>query len=267
MTTVPFGSGYAGAYDLLYRDKDYAGECDMLERIFSKFEGSAVETILDLGCGTGSHAIPLAQRGYRVVGVDRSEHMLAQARAKTNDLPGEVTAPVFVEGDLGTFVIDETFDVAVLMFNVLGYQVEASDVRSALGNAARHLNREGLLVCDIWHAPAVISSPPEPGCKTFENGSEFITRIADVVFDAPRQRCEITFRFENEKGDRFTDDSPERHIVHFFFPQELASLFEDSGLELILTGAFPDFETPPADDGCYSVVAIGRLANPSMALS
>ena len=38
--------------------------------------------MLDLGSGTGNHALPLAQRGYEVVGVERSESMLAQARAK-----------------------------------------------------------------------------------------------------------------------------------------------------------------------------------------
>ena len=76
-----FGSVYADAYDLFYRDKDYAAESDLIECIFQTYGDGAIRSILDLvGCGTGNHAIPLAQRGYEVVGIDRSENMLDQAR-------------------------------------------------------------------------------------------------------------------------------------------------------------------------------------------
>ena len=70
-----FGAAYAQQYDLLYQDKDYDAEVALLERLFHAhdLEGMAV---LDLGCGTGQHAIRLAQRGYDVTGVDRSPEML-----------------------------------------------------------------------------------------------------------------------------------------------------------------------------------------------
>ena len=85
MTDV-FGQEYAAAYDLLYADKDYDAECDLLERIFRE-SGRPVRTVLDLGCGTGAHAVRLAQRGYEVVGVDLSEDMLRIARDRARSVP------------------------------------------------------------------------------------------------------------------------------------------------------------------------------------
>ena len=78
-----FAPGYANWYDTLYQDKDYAGECDFLESLFAH-RGVPGKSILDLGCGTGNHAVLLAQRGYKVTAVDRSAAMLQTARAKAD---------------------------------------------------------------------------------------------------------------------------------------------------------------------------------------
>jgi predicted TPR repeat methyltransferase len=54
-----FGN-YARFYDNLYSDKDYAAECRYLEKLFRRHSGRGVRSILDLGCGTGNHDLPLA---------------------------------------------------------------------------------------------------------------------------------------------------------------------------------------------------------------
>src|SRR3970040_829102 len=79
-----FADLYAGTYDSMYPAKDSLAECDVIERAFARFGDGRVHSIADFGCGTGSHAIPLARRGYAVVGVDRSDAMLAEARAKAD---------------------------------------------------------------------------------------------------------------------------------------------------------------------------------------
>ena len=84
---------YAQFYDSLYQEKDYDIECDFLEKIFTHYAQSPIVSILDLGCGTGGHAIPMAHRGYQVTGVDLSKEMLAQARQKSADTPGLSISP------------------------------------------------------------------------------------------------------------------------------------------------------------------------------
>ena len=77
-----FGPAYARAYDALYEGKDYESECDLLLDVLREADGRDVHRILDLGCGTGSHALVLAERGLDVVGVDRSADMTEIARRK-----------------------------------------------------------------------------------------------------------------------------------------------------------------------------------------
>jgi len=145
-----FGALYAGAYDALYASKDYAGEVELLESLFATHATRPVRSVLDLGCGTGRHAAILGSRGYRVVGVDRSNEMLAIAGRRAAGLPaGRVR---FRRGDIRSIRLAERFDAVVLMFNVLGYQVTDADALRTVGTARRHLEPGGLFACDVWYA-------------------------------------------------------------------------------------------------------------------
>jgi len=101
---------YAEYYDILYQDKDYEAECDFLEQIFARYAQHPVRTILDLGCGTGGHALPLARRGYEVTGVDLSEHMLERARQKAAEAGLAIS---FHQGDIRSLNLGCTFDAVI----------------------------------------------------------------------------------------------------------------------------------------------------------
>ena len=77
-----FEDELAEIYDLIYQDKDYEKEIDFIEQIFHNYSSHPIKTILDGGCGTGGHALPLAKRGYQVSAIDLSEAMLKRARKK-----------------------------------------------------------------------------------------------------------------------------------------------------------------------------------------
>jgi len=62
---------YARYYDVLYQDKDYAGEADFVLSCLVRRQGEP-RTLLDLGCGTGRHGLEMARRGVSVTGVDMS---------------------------------------------------------------------------------------------------------------------------------------------------------------------------------------------------
>jgi SAM-dependent methyltransferase len=257
-----FSSNYADAYDILYRDKDYAAECDLLERLFQRYGNGAIASVLDLGCGTGNHSLLLDQRGYEVVGVDRSAGMLAHARrkaansARNND---NDRREAFYQGDIRNFDLQRLFDAALIMFAVLGYQLENSDVLSALNTARRHLRPGGLLIFDVWYGPAVLHQRPSQRVKIISTPAGHILRVATGELDISRHLCTVkndVWRFER---DRPVTETDEFHVVRYFFPQELKLFLQCTGFELVRLGAFPEFDREP-DETVWNVLGVARAA-------
>lgn len=228
-TQTPFAA-YAGFYDALYRDKDYAGECDVLERVFERFAVSPVRRILDLGCGTGGHAVVLASRGYAVTGVDRSAQMLAVARKKSQGSRLEIG---FEEGDIRSWRGAGTWDAAIAMFAVLSYQVDHEEVASAIETARRHLLPEGLFVFDVWFGPGVVTDPPGERVKETQDGEHQIIRCASSTLDLVRQTVQVNYSVLDVNGQGRVKRVRETHRMRFYFPNELDLLLRAGGFRLV----------------------------------
>lgn len=250
-----FGRDYADAYDAIYRDKNYAGEADLIERILVRYGLDGPRRLIDLGCGTGNHALPLAQRGYTVVGVDRSAAMLAKARAKTSAAhPGSV---VFREGDIRGVDLGQRFDAALMMFTVLGYQFEDADLMAALATVRRHLDRGGLFIFDVWYGPAVLAVQPGEREVNITQGSSRIKRKSHAVLDASRHICRVHFELERIGVNGQAERWQEAHTVRYYFSQELKSALDQSDLDLLHLRSFPDNEAP-ADERTWNVIGVAR---------
>lgn len=108
--------------------------------------------LLDVPCGYGRHAIPLARAGYRVVGVDRSRTLLAEARRRAGDGP-----PELVEADYRELPFaDESFDAALNLFTSLGYLGDEEDTK-VLDQIRRVLRPGGRLVLETMHRDLAVS--------------------------------------------------------------------------------------------------------------
>jgi SAM-dependent methyltransferase len=101
---------------------------------------------LDLGCGPGRHAIPLARRGFRVTGVDLSPFHLARAREHA---AAAGVSPALVEADMRVFERPGAFDLALSLFTSFGYFDDARDDLRVLQNIRRSLRPGGALVMDV----------------------------------------------------------------------------------------------------------------------
>ncbi|MBI3732683.1 MAG: methyltransferase domain-containing protein [Chloroflexi bacterium] len=248
--TSEFGASYANHYDLLYGDKDYQQECSVLEAIFERHAGGKVRSILDLGCGTGNHTIPLAQRGYEVVGVDRSAAMLAIAKAKREQAG---TAVEFIEGDLARLNCGRTFDAVLMMFAVLGYQHSNDAATAAMRAARRHLQPGGLFVCDFWYGPAVLAIRPSDRLKVIPTEGGQLIRAASGALDTRQQLCTVRYHLWRLAGDRLVDETVEEHPMRFFFPREIELLLDGAGFQQVRLSRFPEFDQP-ADDTSWSAM-------------
>jgi len=259
MSDQDFGQGYADEYDVLYGDKNYETECDMLEAAFTRYTNAPIKTILDVGCGTGNHAIPLAQRGYSVTGVDRSPAMLENARQKL--LKG--TPPLkdnqikFLEGDARELDLNQNFDAVIMMFSVLGLQTTNADVLSALRLVRKNLKPGGIFAFDVWYGPAVLTIRPNDRIRVIpiENGQ--VIRSATGTLDIQRHLCAVHFHLWRMVNSHLVSETDETQSTRYFFPQELALFMEQANLELVHISAFGDLDQQPTDQ-TWNVFVVGR---------
>ncbi|MGZ8393579.1 MAG: class I SAM-dependent DNA methyltransferase, partial [Nitrospira sp.] len=143
---------YAHYYNLLYRDKDYAGETEYIASLLERFRPEA-RNIVELGSGTGRHADLLSRKGYVIHGIELSSEMLAQARSFSacND---KLT---FSQGDIRKVRLQTLFDAALSLFHVISYQATNNDLLAAFRTAREHLSAAGIFIFDCWYGPAVLT--------------------------------------------------------------------------------------------------------------
>ncbi|MGQ9801939.1 MAG: class I SAM-dependent methyltransferase [Candidatus Saccharicenans sp.] len=100
---------YAQKYDQETFTQGTVGECDFIEK---ELNFDKTRKILDVGCGTGRHAVELARRGYSVAGIDISEAMLKKAREKAQAAGVEIN---FIKADARALPFQNEFDLAIML--------------------------------------------------------------------------------------------------------------------------------------------------------
>jgi SAM-dependent methyltransferase len=218
-----FGA-YSRYYNLLYRDKDYAGEVEYVHSLIQRYLPGAV-WVLDLGCGTGSHDLLLAAKGYTVTGVDLSEEMLAVAKAQLSSLDRQSPSPVFTLGNVRTVRLDRTFDVVISLFHVMSYQTTNEDLMAAFASARAHLKVDGIFVFDFWYGPAVLTDRPVVRVKRLEDEEIEVVRIAEPAMHYNENCVDVNYQvLVTEKATCRTQRLYERHRMRYLFMPEVAGM-------------------------------------------
>lgn len=260
MKNSVFGQAYASYYDLLYADKHYERECDLIEEAFNRYSSFKVRKLLDLGCGTGNHAWSLARRGYQVIGVDLSEPMLqlAQNKKKSVVLPPGNLPPLFLRANARELSLRLQADGVIAMFAVLGYQAEEVEIMAFLKSVARHLKKDGLFLADFWYGPAVEAIRPEPRKKVVSLDQGKLIREAAAELVAAKHYCLVHYRLSivtPAEGARW--EASETHRMRFFFEEELKSWLPEAGLEFVSLSAFGDLDLR-ADSTTWNAFLIAK---------
>jgi SAM-dependent methyltransferase len=216
---------YARYYDLLYRDKDYAGESEYVAAHIRKQVPKA-KRILELGCGTGAHAEHLARMGYTVHGVDMSKSMLARAEARKASLPPDVAARLsFGHGDVRTVRTGESYDAVISLFHVMSYQTSNADLSSAFETASVHLQPGGVFLFDFWYGPAVLAQRPDVRIKRLEDDEIKVTRIAEPEMHVNENVVDVNYQVwieVNQSGK--VEQVRETHKMRYLFLPEIEQI-------------------------------------------
>jgi SAM-dependent methyltransferase len=146
---------FSSSYDRFVDwDARLAAELPFVER---KLKDVGAQRVLDAACGTGMHAIALAQRGYQVVGTDFSAGMIARARANAARLGVDVRFEVAGFGALDA-QLDTDFDALLCLGNSLPHVLTPEDLAAALADFAAVLRPGGLLLIQNRNFDAVLAA-------------------------------------------------------------------------------------------------------------
>jgi SAM-dependent methyltransferase len=246
----------ADFYDDLYESKDYAAEADYVDSLIQQYSSRA-QSLLDLGCGTGRHAIEFAEKGYTVVGVDRSSEMIMRAQGHREELLPHIRERVaFEQCDIRDLRLGRRFDVVVSLFHVVSYQISNDDLIAAFTTATTHMQTNSLFIFDCWYGPGVLTDPPAVRTKSFCSGSSRLTRFAEPVMRINENAVEVNYRFvRTDKMSCRSSEFDEKHVMRYFFVPELALALQSVRLEPLAVNEWMRQHEPSRATWSIAVVA------------
>lgn len=213
-TAATYGDRMAGVYDSFYGSVDVELRMDVLEEL------AAGGRALELGIGTGSFALPLAARGVEVHGIDVSEAMTEQLRAKA----GGAALPVTI-GDFADVEVEGTFSLIYVLNNTFFMLTEQEAQVRCFENVAAHLDESGVFLVDAF----------VPDVTRFDRGQEVRARLPDLE----------TVRLDVSTHDPMTQLVDFRHVLvseagirvyparlRYAWPSELDLMARLAGLRL-----------------------------------
>ena len=229
---------YASYYDLLYQDKDYISEANYIHELIKEYKSNS-KNILELGSGTGTHAILLNKMGYNLTGLDFSQDMVNIANNKllkedsNNNKNNKIK---FLVGDARIFNLNKKFNVILALFHVVNYMQENLDLENMFTCVSRHLDKDGLFIFDFWYGPAVLSQGLEYRVKNFENNLLKIVREAKPEHNKDKNIVNVNYEIlVTDKIKNINYSFKEVHTVRYLFEEELKFLLKKINLVIVKT--------------------------------
>jgi len=180
-------------------------------------------TVLDLACGTGTVAEILAERGYRVTGVDISPAMVDVARAKTAATGSRIDYHVQDAADLS---LGRRFDLVISLFDSLNYILDDPRLAQAMHRVAEHLVSGGCFIFDVNTEYAL-----SHGFFNQSNigADSYPKYVWASDYDRETRICTIKMVFEVVEGDK-SRQFTEVHRQKAYRLEDLDRMLADAGL-------------------------------------
>lgn len=240
---------YAHKYDKECFVQGTLGECDFIEK---EIGVNKSVRILDIGCGTGRHAIEITKRGYKVTGVDLSDNQIKRAREKAQAAGLTID---FQTQDARNLSFDGEFDLAIMLCEGGFSLMETDDMNFAiLKSAARALNSHGKFIFTTLNGLFPLFHSVSDFYKSAQKEGQ--SQCQDCSFDLMTFRDHNIAVFEDDSGNKRELKCNERYYV----PSEITWLLKTLGFKKIdifgaKLGAYSRNDKLTADDFEMLVVA------------
>ncbi|MBN2711334.1 MAG: methyltransferase domain-containing protein [Planctomycetes bacterium] len=231
-------------YDHIFTSEKEDIACEQVGQVL-KLTGVEKGRALDMPCGPGRHAAVLAQSGFDVTAVDLNSRLLDRVKSRAKESGIEIE---LVRQDMRSFVRPESYDLAISMFNSLGYFESAEEDVRIIANYHKSLRHGGAvlfeLVCRDYLSrnfePVKISEAP--------NGSVMEQRI-DLLDGGGKIRNEWRLKYNGMERDFHFEQT-------VFSGEEINEMMLCAGFEKI--ELYGNLEGAPYDENATRLIAIGR---------
>jgi 2-polyprenyl-3-methyl-5-hydroxy-6-metoxy-1,4-benzoquinol methylase len=187
---------------------------------------SSAKSVLELACGTGRIAIPLAVKGAQVSGIDNSASMIEQGKRNARGAGVEID---WIVGDMRQFDLGrDDFDLVVLAFNGLNLLLTLEDALACLRCARKHLAPNGRLVIDTFlPTPERLVAEDLQIDYTLPDEAK-VTINARRSYDPAAQIRSLDLKVTNG-----SESGTDRQDVHVYYPSELSLLVSQADFDVV----------------------------------
>jgi SAM-dependent methyltransferase len=202
-------------YPWTFRERRFQAAPEEVEQVLA-LSGVREGSVLDLCCGPARHSILLAQKGFRVTGVDRSPFLLNKARERASGVGIE-----FVQSDARDFLRPGAFDLALNLFTSFGYFATRDEDLALLSNVQKNLKPGGVFLIDVMGRERVAAMPARVSWEESPEGEIFIDR-AEILPGWMQVRADWML-VKGERARRFV------FCLNLYSGQELSAALEQAG--------------------------------------
>lgn len=220
-------TSFAAFYDkLMTEDFNYAEIADFIENIFGEYDIDA-RLVCELACGTGNITIPLSQRGYDMIAIDKSTDMLDIAREKA----GAESGILFLNQDMTKIDLYGTVDAVVCLIDGINYVLNANSLFKMMKRIKTcFLEPGGIFLFDISSERKLKSVI---GNNTFINNGDDVFYTWENRYLEKKRLCDMYLNFfvKSKKGlyRRFA----ERHLQRAYSADEIVKMLYAAGFEKV----------------------------------
>jgi 2-polyprenyl-3-methyl-5-hydroxy-6-metoxy-1,4-benzoquinol methylase len=213
---------YAQKYDKECFVQGTIGECDFIEQEINRDKSLK---IIDIGCGTGRHAIELTKRGYNVTGVDLSEDQIKRAKEKAQEAGVTID---FQTQDARNLSFDGEFDLAIMLCEGGFCLMETDEMNfEILKNATKALKSKGKLIFTTLNGLFPLFHSVNEFYKSAQKEGQ--SQCKECSFDLMTFRDHNTVVFEDDLGNKKELKCNERYYV----PSEITWLLKTLGYKTV----------------------------------
>jgi len=217
-----------------------------VDAIVRFLELNSESIVLDLCCGQGRHSLELARRGYKVVGLDLSETLLAQSRRSAQKESLDIE---FVRADMREISFERKFDGIFNFYTAFGYFERDEDNQAVLDTVADALKPQGRFLLDYPCLESRMGSWKNQEFFEYDDGT---IMLHEMIHDIFNQTIENKVLYITKDNHRHRTGFTLRH----YYGRELQQCFARAGMKVI--GAYGNTDGEPLTSSDIRVLVLAE---------